>query len=356
MERAVQLSEQLGDRGKLFGSLVQLSIWCVLAGELPKAHQVARRSLNLAEELNHPHMLSLAHRILAWVLHAQGVLAAAEDHFEKGVSFAEADSQFGGLGAAAFPEFFGLMAQNLWLLGYPDRALASAKQVMTLARSQRNEWDGFMARFRALSVLLWRRDSNALHEANQVLTLATERGLSFGIGLSRMMVGDALVYTGRLAEGVAQVERAQQENVRVGMHRSSGLELIATKALWRAGRVADALQLVENALRRNGETGEKVLEAEFHRLLGELLLTENNRHNDEADRAFRTAIDVARQQCAKSLELRGTTSLARLLAKQGKRDEARSMLAGIYNWFTEGFDTADLKDAQALLEELGGSP
>ena len=112
---------------------------------------------------------------------------------------------------------------------------------------------------------------------------------------------------------------------------------------------------MENALRRNGETGEKVLEAEFHRLLGELLLTEKG-NNDEADRAFRTAIDVARRQRAKSWELRATTSLARLLAKQGKRDEARAMLAEIYGWFTEGFDTPDLKDAKALLDELGSSP
>jgi predicted ATPase len=104
--------------------------------------------------------------------------------------------------------------------------------------------------------------------------------------------------------------------------------------------------------RRNAENGEKVYEAEFKRLLGELLLTENNRNTDEADRAFRTAIDVARRQCAKSWELRASTSLARLIVKQGSRDEARTMLTEIYSWFTEGFDTADLKDAKALLDEL----
>ena len=135
------------------------------------------------------------------------------------------------------------------------------------------------------------------------------------------------------------------------MLRSSRAELIAANVLCKAGRGADALRLVENALRRNAETGGRVYDAELYRMSGELFLTEKG-NNDEADRAFRTAIDVARRQCAKSLELRGTTSLARLLAKQGKRVEARSMLAEIYNWFTEGFDTADLKDAKALLEEL----
>ena len=134
------------------------------------------------------------------------------------------------------------------------------------------------------------------------------------------------------------------------MLRSSRAELFAASALGKVGRSADGLQLVENALRRNGETGEKEHEAEFHRLLGELLLTEKG-NNDEADRAFRTAIDVARRQRVKSWELRATTSLERLLAKQGKRDEARAMLADICNWFTEGFDTADFKDAEALLDQ-----
>ena len=107
-----------------------------------------------------------------------------------------------------------------------------------------------------------------------------------------------------------------------------------------------------DVLRRKGETGAKVFEAEFQRLLGDLLLAGHHTDTAEVDRAFRTAIEVARQQCAKSWELRATISLARLLAKQGKRDEARAMLAEIYGWFTEGFDTADLKDAKALLGEL----
>ncbi len=99
-------------------------------------------------------------------------------------------------------------------------------------------------------------------------------------------------------------------------------------------------------------TGERIYEAELHRLKGELLLMQDAGNTVEAERCFRSAIEVGRRQAGKSLELRATTSLARLLAKQGKHDEARTMLAEIYGWFTEGFDTADLKDAEALLEEL----
>ncbi len=99
--------------------------------------------------------------------------------------------------------------------------------------------------------------------------------------------------------------------------------------------------------------GERSFEAELNRLTGELLLISDPKAQPAADAYFRKAIEIAKAQSAKSWELRATMSLARLLDRQGKRDEARAMLAEIYNWFTEGFDTRDLKDAKALLEELG---
>jgi len=99
-------------------------------------------------------------------------------------------------------------------------------------------------------------------------------------------------------------------------------------------------------------TGERMYEAELHRMRGELLLMQEAADLSEAENCFRAAIEVARHQSAKSLELRATIGLARLFAKQGRRNEARTMLAEIYGWFTEGFDTADLRDAKALLDEL----
>jgi predicted ATPase len=113
------------------------------------------------------------------------------------------------------------------------------------------------------------------------------------------------------------------------------------------------LQVLEQAFSRVEPTGERMYEPELYRLKGELLVLGGTANNAQVEESFRTAIDIAHEQKARSWELRATTSLARLLAKQGKRDEARAMLADIYNWFTEGFDTADLKDANALLEELG---
>ena len=130
------------------------------------------------------------------------------------------------------------------------------------------------------------------------------------------------------------------------------IRALYAEALLKNARYDDALHLIAESIHLSNETGEQIARAELHRLHGQGLLAENDANNAEAERAFRTALEVAREQHAKSLELRATTSLARLLAKQGKHDEAHVMLAEIYGWFTEGFDTADLKDAKVLLDEL----
>jgi predicted ATPase len=116
--------------------------------------------------------------------------------------------------------------------------------------------------------------------------------------------------------------------------------------------VEDGLSVLEEALTFANDRGDKISTPEIHRLKGELLLRQDDGNAPEAISCFDRAIDIARGQSAKSHELRATTSLARLLSSQGRRDEARTMLADIYGWFTEGFDTADLKDAKALLVEL----
>ena len=112
--------------------------------------------------------------------------------------------------------------------------------------------------------------------------------------------------------------------------------------------------MVEEGLASVAKTGEQIASPSLHHVKGELLLAQNPSNAAEVELCFRTAIEIARRLSVRMAELRATTSLARLLAKQNRRDEARTMLAEIYGWFTEGFDTADLKEAKALLDELGG--
>jgi len=158
---------------------------------------------------------------------------------------------------------------------------------------------------------------------------------------------------GRHEEGIAQIQEglAASRTMGVELTRPYFLCLLAD-ACRETDRLDDGLSASTEALAVANEHENRSHEAEMHWLKGELLLKQNQANAPEAQRCFERAIEIARKQSAKSWELRATTSLAQLLARQGRRDEARTMLAEIYGWFTEGFDTADLKDAKALLDEL----
>jgi predicted ATPase len=158
---------------------------------------------------------------------------------------------------------------------------------------------------------------------------------------------------GRNEEEIAQIQEglAASRATRAELNRPFFLTLLA-EACMETGRLDDGLSALTEALAAADEHENRHHEAEIHRLKGELLLRQDDSNAAEAQSCFQRAIEIARNQNAKSFELRAPMSLARLLAKQGRRDEARTMLAEIYNWFTEGFDTADLKDAKALLDEL----
>jgi predicted ATPase len=163
-------------------------------------------------------------------------------------------------------------------------------------------------------------------------------------GFATILRGWAIAAQGRHEEGIQLIKEG------IATHATTGVKVVMVyflsmlaDACINAGRLDDA---------RNALT--PTLGPEMHRLKGELLRSQNHSNAAEAERSFRRAVEMARSTSAKSMELRATTSLARLLAKQGRRDEARAMLAEIYGWFTEGFDTADLKDAKALLDELDG--
>jgi predicted ATPase len=187
-----------------------------------------------------------------------------------------------------------------------------------------------------------------------MIALSAEHGLTDQLAWATTLRGWAMAEQGRNEQGIAQLQEG------LAASRATGAELWRPRALCmlaesytETGRLDDGLDALMEAQTAADERENRVSEAEIHRLKGELLLRQDDPTVAEAQSCFERAIDIARKQSTKSWELRATTSLARLLAKQGKRDEARVMLAEIYNWFTEGFDTADLKDANALLDEIG---
>jgi predicted ATPase len=185
------------------------------------------------------------------------------------------------------------------------------------------------------------------------LALAREQGFALWRAWATIMQGWALAAQDRGAEGVTQMRQG------LIAWRATGAETIwpywltlLAEACMRIGQAAEGLPLLAEARSLVHSSGERRLEAEIHRLQGELLLAHSTEHGAEAETSFRHALDVARHQQAKSLELRAAISLAHLWQQQGQRVTARNLLAPIYGWFSEGFDTADLQEARALLDAL----
>ncbi len=195
-------------------------------------------------------------------------------------------------------------------------------------------------------------EARAAQETGEgLIALSAERGLTEFSAYATMLRGWAMAEQGRNEEGIAQIQEG------LAAVRATGTELVLpfdlcllAEACRETGRLEDGLSALAEALSIADRTG--VFEAEMYRLKGELLLRQDHSTVAEAQICFERAVEIARNQSAKSPELRATMSLARLLEKQGKRDEARTMLVEIYGWFTEGFDTADLREAKALLDEL----
>jgi adenylate cyclase len=249
-------------------------------------------------------------------------------------------------------------AWNLWFLGYPDRALQRVSVATAIAGGSGRKDTLVDVHFIAMRVYELRRELEHMRErAEATLQLATEMGnpthhafAGIGLGWVQAMAGD-------LDGGIARMRHHLSESRTTGAELLSDytLALIAT-TLSRMGQCDEGLRTINESFPIIERTGARWYEAEVHRLKGELLLAQDASNAAPAEQSFRTAIEISRKQRAKSWELRATTSLARLLAKQGHRDEARAMLAEIYNWFTEGFDTADLKDAKSLLDQLNVLP
>ncbi len=246
-----------------------------------------------------------------------------------------------------------LSGWNLWFLGYPDRALACIDTATSIAQSGLKTMLADIHGYATYTFELRREPDQMRARAEARLALSTESGYAAGRALSEIYLGWADALAGDLDGGIGRMKHHLSELRAAGFEVAAAyhLALIAT-ALGKAGRFDEALRTIEESLLIIDRTGQRHCEAEVHRLKGELLRAQRASNAVDAEKCFRTAINIACKQHAKSWELRATTSLARLLAKQRKHNKARAMLAEIYNWFTEGFDTADLKDAKTLLDQL----
>jgi predicted ATPase len=239
----------------------------------------------------------------------------------------------------------------LFMLGYPAAALTKSTEFLASARRISDPFAVVDALNTDARLHMLVRDTQAvMTRVREISSIANEYEIAYLIPFTTFLRGWALTSDGRYEEAIPDIERAiggVKSAIAVGNPWMLG---VLAEAYGKSGRPQEGLDAVRKGLASVEEGNERIFEAELDRIKGELLLM---RDGDEAQACFQTALDVSRRQSAKSLELRATMSLARLLDKRGERNEARVMLAEIYNWFTEGFDTADLKDAKALLDELG---
>jgi predicted ATPase len=271
----------------------------------------------------------------------------------------------------------GVFARNfaavaLWLLGYPEQAMKRSEEALTLVRELANPFILTFALHWATWLHQFRREGPLAQErAEACMTCATEHGFAAWVALGTIMRGWALTEQGRGEEGIAHMRQGLATWQAAGSVADRGYHLtLLAEAYGKVGQAAEGLSTIAEALACAHTTGERCWEAELYRLKGELLLQSGVQGLEsgvltpdaglqtraaEAEACFHQALEIAHRQQARSLELRATMSLSRLWLQQGKRAAARELLAPIYGWFTEGFDTADLQEARALLDELASS-
>jgi class 3 adenylate cyclase/predicted ATPase len=357
--RALELFRKVGDADQrsLFRALYGLTMTYSVRGKICMGREVAEQLLVVGEHLRDPEQLGYAHHAVGNNLLWFGELDAARTHLEKGIALYRPEwsrtlaFRF-GFNCGSNCHFF--LGRVLWHLGYPDQALRSAEQAVAIAEAVSHPVSlaGALSWLAALHQLRGEVERNQ-EVAETDLALTTEEGIRFFQTHAVILRGWALAKQGQCEEGIARLREG------LAAYRALGAEIecshwlaLLAEAYRDTGRPAEALRLIAEALDHVAQTGVVCYEAELHRLDGELRLRLDSRDEHRAEVSFRRALEVAQQQQAKSWELRAATSLARLLAEQGRRTEAQELLAPVYGWFTEGFDTADLKGAAAFLAEL----
>lgn len=358
-ERAHELCRRAEDAPQLFTALWGLWFFNSTSSRLGTAREIGEQAMGLAESQCDPGLVMQAHHMLGPTFLQLGELNAARAHFEAAIALYDPVKHrahaalYGGHDPGVCCRAFG--AHALWMLGYPDLALRRAADAIAVARTL--EQPGSLALVLSHTAIfhqLLGDPESARDLASEGLTIANEHHIATQQMVCQFMHGWGAARTGLGAEGLAEMQQMQAAMEAAGMalwgpHFCGMIAEVCNEA----GRVEAGLAAVNEGLAIADATGQAYYVAELNRLRGELLLLQ---HGDSAaeDAAvcFRAAFEIARQQEAKSWELRAAMSLARLARRQGKGAEARARLAAIYASFTEGFDTPDLRDARALLDAL----
>jgi TOMM system kinase/cyclase fusion protein len=355
--RARALCQQGVQSPQLFPVLFGLWQFYVLQAELPLARELGEQLLALAQHLPDSAYMLEAHRSLAFTLFSLGEMAAARAQAEQGIALYDPHTHQAHVftyGQDPGTSCLAYAALALWYLGFPEQALQRCREMLKLAHELSHPFSLAHAFYFASLLHQHRREVNDAREcAEAAIALATKHGLTLYVVRGRLQRSWALTEQGQLAEGIDQMRQS------LTTYRGTGSGLVLpyflarlAEACGKEQHIEAGLHLLDEALTLVDKHGECWWEAELHRLKGVFRLQQAVSDAKQAEACFQQALGVAHRQQAKSLELRAAMSLSRLWQQQGKQAEARELLAPIYGWFTEGFDTADLQEAKTLLEEL----
>jgi TOMM system kinase/cyclase fusion protein len=373
--RARELCHQVGETPQLFRVLLGLFAFYLVRGEFRTAHELGEQLLRLAHNGHNPARLLGAHQALGLALFHLGELVSARNHLEQGFalydprkhsSHALRSGQDPGVTCLCY------MPWVLWRLGYPDQALQKSLEALALAQELSHPFSQVYALNYAAGLHQFRREWQATQErAEALLTLSRDQGFGQWVPQAIILRGWVLAEQGQEEQGIAQMRQG------LAAWRATGAEIgspwflsLLAETYGKTGQVEEGFAVLTEALTVVDKTGEHVYEADLQLLKGQLTLKQsrvrdlesrvpNTQHptpsthaEAEAEACFHKAIEIARRQQAKALELRAVMSLSQLWQSQGKKVEARQVLTEIAHWFSEGFDTPDLQEAKALLQEL----
>ena len=349
--RAWELCRQLEDHSREFTALRGLQLYHVNLLEMEKAQHFAEEAMRVAERLGDAARLVGAHMALGVTLYFQGKLEPALAQFRRGFELFDPNMQFPDWpGSHPGVQCQFSLALISWMLGYPDRSLDELRAAVRSAETLGHPLTLAQTLCCAALVHIFRHEPSAAADyAGRALRICEEQRIAQYHAYALCADGWALGVSGESEKGLAQIgQGVDSYGLGASQHILLALQADAQLAI---GKPEAALASVAAGLKAVEKMGGAPLEAELYRLRGEALLAGAGTVS-EAETAIEQAIDVARRQNAKSWELRAAMSLARLRRQQGRPQEAVALLAPILGWFTEGFDTADLKDAKALLDKL----
>jgi predicted ATPase len=350
--RTRELCAQVDDPARGFAAVFGEWLMRYWRLEMHNALKLADELLVAAEGAKYPAMLFTGHNARGITLVHMGQFVSANEHLEKALAVFDlkkplsADLEARRLGSYHY------LFTGLFAIGYPDRAWAKSREMIEVAQRSPEPYVLALANCCLSEHSMARGDNTAAQKyAEEAMARSEKLGRATESAMGATWRGASLIAQGRYEEGIDGMRRG------LSAWRASGgapVHLLCHFAagLGKNGRSDEGLQVLEEGFTYLAKNGAETYGPLLYHFKGDLLLARSASDVAEAEHSFRTAIEIARRQGARSPELRATTSLARLLAKEGRRDEARAMLAEIYNWFTEGFDTADLKNAKALLDDL----